>query len=204
MVEKLLNRYKSDGLRGVFWVSLRKLLGDVVVFYNIYQIDTEKITRPNANYFTYTVCNELPEPKVYGDLERTKKTFATRLHKNHIYVLAKDNDESIAMLWAHTEPEHREDQYGFLVPVKDNQVYYYDSVTREPWQKKGVLRGMLYALAECKAKQRNISKIVAVIETTNFISQMAHEKIGFKKVKLKMHVRVMKVSRSITLNGFFR
>lgn len=201
LIGKVAKRYRSDGLSGVSWIVLKRLTCRwPVLFYYTFTVPIATLTNTSTNRrFAFEVSSEVPCEKHLNQLGRTKALFDRRLGQGHRYVIACEGDNAVGLLWAHDGDVHFEQQYGFNVPFSQNQVFYYDSLTLPEWRRKGVLQGMLGALAKHTIQQDDKEEITAIIETANLGSRRAHEKLGFCKQQLNLYCRALSTNHPFVL-----
>jgi len=182
-VGKIAKRYRTDGLSGVTWVALKRLTGRwPLLFYYTFTAPVAALIPISPNrQFRFVISTEIPSEKHLAQLDRTTALFNRRLSQGHWYVIAFEGENAVGLLWAHDGSVHFEQQHGFNVPFFGNQLFYYDSLTLPEWRRKGVLQGMLGALAEHADQQNGKDELTAIIETSNLDSRRAHENLGFKK-----------------------
>lgn len=205
MVNKIIAKYRENGFLGLLIALMARMPGvRALCVYYVYRLPFSKLPQEDSALEKLRIC-VLENDAAINDIVRIQDKpdiFRERFILNHFCLLAYVGDEPVAYLWGQQGPMHLEQCYGFEVPIADNQVYYYDSHTRQEWRQKGLLRCLIQNIAQYGAGMLQKNELIAIIEINNKVSQKSHEKIGFVKDRLQLFVNIMGKSFQLRLRTF--
>jgi GNAT superfamily N-acetyltransferase len=105
--------------------------------------------------------------------------FAERFRRGDVCVVASVDGESAGYVWAQHGGVHREERFGFPVPVGPSQIYYYDLFVRSEFRGRGLFRALLHRL-ELYARHVGATELCAIVEWQNKRSNELHRRFGMR------------------------
>jgi GNAT superfamily N-acetyltransferase len=103
--------------------------------------------------------------------------FAARFRRGDVCVVATVGGEGVGYVWAQHGGVHREERFGFPVPVGPHQIYYYDLFVRNEYRRGGLFRALLHRL-EVHARDVGATELCAIVEWQNKRSIQVHRRFG--------------------------
>ena len=99
----------------------------------------------------------------------------------------------IGFEWYSTHPYHKEERTGYRIKIPNDSIYLYDAYIHEKYRIRGLWLKFKSYLAEIMRKTGK-KRIITIIDFNNDLSIRTHERLGFKKFKFVLAMRLWKKS----------
>lgn len=193
MLSRIREKYRENGVQGIVLALISRFPGvRAVCVYYVYRLPFDQLVRKQLSVGNLKIV--LVKSDSMGDLIRVQDKpdiFAERFQMGHYGFVAYVNNDPVAYLWGQEGPVHVERRFGFEVPIKDNQVFYYDSYTIPEWRKSGVGRALIQESIDFFKNGLGKSELIAIIETGNLVSQKTYERMGFVREAMHIHLDII-------------
>jgi ribosomal protein S18 acetylase RimI-like enzyme len=190
---RIRSKFIDNGVHGIVLAFISRLPGiRAICVYYVYRLPFNKLILKN---FPADRLKVLPvqdaSRKDISSIQDKAAIFVARLQMNHFCFLAYLDGEPVGYLWGQSETVHIEGRFGFEIPIQSHQVFYYDSYTLPQCRNMGVGRALIQDSIEYFKNNLNKSELIAIIETSNLLSQKAYERMGFFKESMHFHLNIM-------------
>ncbi|ROT98386.1 hypothetical protein EB809_13885 [Marinobacter sp. R17] len=189
-LNSILRKWNEEGFWGFFVALIVRIPG--IKAFNIYQVYALDLTD-----YPLSETNFDKNVKLVRDIEHLNKQawfsdrldiFKSRLSLNHRGIIYSESGMEVAYLWLDLSGKHREQRYGYSIPLKSDEAFYYDSFVIPARRGKGILRKLIWNAGIFAKNDLSRSKMLATIDIQNKISRRAHKNIGFKRMRTGVYV----------------
>lgn len=185
MSQSIREKFKNEGPVGLA-VALLIRLPKIkrVNFYSVYKC--EQLLGSGKKYgdldAEIKIVSDISGLGIFNSFPARDSVFRGRLMMGHVAVAMVRQGEAIAYLWADGGGSHREQRFGYKIPLSASELFYYDSFVEPQFRGKGLLRQMLVFLSEFGNEKLGKPRLVATIDMSNLNSRRVHKSLGFAPV----------------------
>lgn len=190
ILDRILRKWNEEGFWGFFVALIVRIPG--IKAFNIYQVYALELsgylgseTHFDKNVKLIKNIKQLSKQAWFSD---RLDIFESRLNLNHHGIFYLESGVEVAYLWVDPGGKHREQRYGYGIPLRSDEAFYYDSFVLPALRGKGILRKLIWHAGLFAKSDLSRSKILATIDIQNKISKRAHKNIGFKRLRTGVYV----------------
>lgn len=193
MLAMLTKKYNDSGLLGLFLAVIRRLrLFEYFVVFYFYRVPLEileKDVKKQSNILV-KIINSDEGLEHLLKVKNKRDIFQARLDNGIFATLIYYDGAPVGYVWGQLHSPHYEERYGFLVELRQDDVYDFDSYIDPAYRGLGLRKYLLNEFIRFAREEHGKRNMTAIIEKDNLNSVKIHEGMGYKRVNLQLALNV--------------
>lgn len=189
-MRNLVEKLRQKGFWGLAIALLARIPGmRALNLYHRYSLDLAQYRKGAPNdRLSFIPCTEPSELPDLGPFEERRPLFEQRLKEGSQVLFLHVDGQLAGYLWAQRGDRHVEQRYGYVIPLRPDEIFVYDIFIHAPFRGMGLLRHLFDAFIGQVADLYHVKRVVLTIDRNNAHSIRVHRKLGYKRGKFGLYL----------------